>query len=130
MFKRLLVPVDGGELSARAMHASIELASALGASVVGFIAEPFASLDSAAFAHARGVLAQFERLAGEAGVPFASHSTQASHIDDAILDAAREHDCDLIVMATHGRGALGRWLWGSCTTQVAARCGLPLLVLR
>jgi len=130
MFKRLLVPVDGGELSGRAMRASIDLASGLGASIVGFIAEPFASLDSAAFAHAHGVLAQFERLAAEAGVAFASHSTQASHIDAAILDAAHEHRCDLIVMSTHGRGALERWLRGSCTTQVAARCRLSLLVLR
>ena len=130
MFKRLLVPVDGSELSPRAMSASIELARGLGASIIGFIAEPFTRLDSAAQTHAGAVLAQFERLSRQAGVPFASHSTQASHVEEAILETAREHGCDAIVMVTHGRGRLGEWLFGSCTARVAARCPLPLLVVR
>ena len=40
MFKHLLVPIAGDDLSPRAMHASVELAHKLGASITGFIAEP------------------------------------------------------------------------------------------
>jgi nucleotide-binding universal stress UspA family protein len=129
MFKRLLVPIDDSEVSPRAMRSSIELARRLGAGIVGFIAEPFGPDDRAAAAHADGVLAGFARLAHEAGVPFASHGTQACHVEEAILDAAREHDCDMIVMVTHDRGWLARLLQRSCTRQVAARSRVPLLVL-
>jgi len=131
MFKRLLVPVDGSdELSPRAMSTSIELAQRLGASITGFIAEPFGAHDAAAAAHASKVMARFARLSCAAGVPFASHSTQACHIDAAIVEAASEHGCDVIVMTTHAHGLLGRWLHGSCTERVAARSRLPMLVLR
>jgi nucleotide-binding universal stress UspA family protein len=135
MYEHLLVPVDGSELSDRAMTASIELARKLGARITGFMAEPYATpppgigLDQAAQDHTRAVLSRFERLCGEAGVAFASHATQASHIDDAIIDAAAEKGCDMIVMVTHGRGALGELMWGSHTKNLLSRCKVPLLVL-
>ena len=144
MYEHLLVPVDGSELSDRAMNASIELARKLGARITGFIAEPFAAPppgiglgygaavtqhDQAVQTHARGVLAKFEQLCGEASVPFAPFITQASHIDDAIIEAAREQGCNLIVMVTHGRGALGELMWGSHTKNLLSRCKVPLLVL-
>ena len=40
MFKHIFVPVDGSELSSRAMDASLELAMKLGARVTGFVCEP------------------------------------------------------------------------------------------
>ena len=144
MYEHLLVPVDGSELSDRAMTASIELARKLGARITGFIAEPFATPppgvglgygsavrqhDQVVQAHARGVLSKFEQLCGEAGVLFAPHITQASHIDEAIIDAARARGCDMIVMVTHGRGALGELMWGSHTKNLLSRCKVPLLVL-
>ena len=43
MYEHLLVPVDGSELSDRAMTASIELARKLGARITGFMAEPYAT---------------------------------------------------------------------------------------
>jgi nucleotide-binding universal stress UspA family protein len=144
MYEHLLVPVDGSELSDRAMTASIELARKLGARITGFMAEPFATPppgiglgygaavtqhDQAAQGHTRTVLARFEQLCAEAGVAFESYATQASHIDDAIIDAARDKGCDMIVMATHGRGALGELMWGSHTKNLLSRCKVPLLVL-
>jgi nucleotide-binding universal stress UspA family protein len=129
MFKRLLVPIDDSEVSLRAMQASIELARCLEAGIVGFIAEPFAAGDRAAARHAGRVMSRFARLSREAGVPFTSHGTQASHVDEAILEAAQAHGCDMIVMATHDRPWLSRQLHPSCTRRVAARSPLPLLVL-
>ncbi len=144
MYEHLLVPVDGGELSDRAMSASIELARKLGAKISGFIAEPFATPppgiglgygaavtqhDRVVQSHAQAVLARFGRLCGEAGVPFAPYCTQASHIDDAIIEAARELGCDMIVMVTHTRGALGELMWGSHTKNLLSRCQVPVLVL-
>jgi len=146
MFKRILVPVDGSELADRAIQASLGLAAPLGATVVGYVAEPMPQLpavgrppsavarenalhDQRTEAHAHQVLARFESLAKEAGVRFEGHFEQAPLVDQAIVDAAEAKGCDLILMVTHGRGAFGEFLFGSHTKAVLSRCKLPLLVL-
>ena len=75
------------------------------------------------------MLARFEQRAAEAGVSFTSHYTQSNNIEDAILAAAAERGCDLIVMATHGRSGFGELLWGSHTKNLVSRATVPLLVL-
>jgi nucleotide-binding universal stress UspA family protein len=62
-------------------------------------------------------------------VSFSGHHAQALRVEDAIIDAANEHGCDMIVMATHGRGTFGELLFGAHTKGVMARSKLPLLVL-
>jgi nucleotide-binding universal stress UspA family protein len=147
MYKRILVPVDGTELSERAIQASVDLASQLRATIVGFVAEPMAPLpttpraqalyeqdlvehEAMTAAHARPVLARFEAAAAAVGVPFEGHFDQVPNVDKAIIAAAESHDCDMIVMVTHGRGAFGEFLFGSHTKAVLAGSRLPLLVLR
>ncbi len=146
MFKHLLVPVDGSELSERAIKASVELAQQLGASITGFVAEPLAPLptpgrqvsalrqealehDAMTAAHAKEVLARFEAEAQRAGVPFIGRHAQVPRVDRAIIAAAESQGCDMIVMVTHGRGAFGEFLFGSQTKAVLAGSSLPLLVL-
>ena len=46
MIKRMLVPIDGGDLAPRTIEASIALAKQLGAAIVGFVAEPPVPLPS------------------------------------------------------------------------------------
>ena len=94
MYRHLLVSVDGGGLSERAMTASIELAKKLGASITGFVAKPFAPPASMADAHrcrgvvdahgaqvqahAQKIISRFEKLSREAGVPFAGCGRKAA----------------------------------------------------
>lgn len=144
---RILVPVDGSDLTDRAISASVGLAQQLKASLVGYIAEPQAPLptsprtqallqDSLAAheaevkSHAEPVLARFREAAEAAGVPFDGVFDQVPRIDRAIITAAESHGCDLILMVTHGRGAFGEFLFGSQTKAVLAGSKLPLLVLR
>lgn len=146
MYQRLLVPVDGSELSARAMQKSIELARQLGAAITGFVAEPVGPSPSPgmraravvetitvheerAAEHARRVLRDFERHAQHAGVSFEGDFSHAHNVDVAIVHAAEAHQCDMIVMVTHGRGSFGELLFGSHTKAVMQRSRLPLLVL-
>jgi nucleotide-binding universal stress UspA family protein len=146
MFKHLLVPIDGGEFSDRAMQSGIDLARQFGASITGFIAEPPAPPPSSGYGalhtlremreydaqsqrHARDVLAAFERRADAAGVPFQGFYAQSGRIDEAIVETAKQHGCDIIVMVTHGRGRFGGLLFRSHTHGVMARSTLPLLVL-
>jgi nucleotide-binding universal stress UspA family protein len=63
-------------------------------------------------------------------VAFSGQFRTTDAVDDAIVNAAIEYGCDLIVMVTHGRGVFGELLFGSHTKNVLARSKLPLLVLR
>ena len=145
MYEHLLVPVDGGDLSQKSMDHAIGLAKMLGARITGFTAEPplpVMVVETAAVAydvetfqeherrceeHARELLGGFAEQARHAGVEFDGQFVITDNVEQAIVDAAREHACDLIVMATHGRGAFGELLFGSQTKNVMARSKLPLL---
>ena len=156
MFKHLLVPVDGSELSVRAMTSSIELAQKLGARITGFVAEPdlpmstistnpsvfteqVKSHEAKSEAHAQAVLHKvadvavttmgFQTLCGEAGIAFSADHTTTQQVDRAIVEAAERAGADLVVMVTHGRGVFGELLFGSHTKNVMTRSKLPLLVL-
>lgn len=147
MFKRILVPVDDSELSEKAIQVSVSLARQLGAALTGFVAEPLPPMvsgpyprsqmlqesqehDAMTAAHARLILQRFEACALAAGVPFDGYHDQVPQVSHAIIAAAEARGCDMIVMATHGRGAFGEFLFGSETKAVLAGCKLPLLVLR
>ncbi|MCK6426788.1 MAG: universal stress protein [Burkholderiaceae bacterium] len=146
MFKHLLVPVDGSELSQRAMTSSLELAKSLGAKVTGFVVEPDLPMstistnptvfteqvrahEAKSEAHANAVLRKFETLAQEAGVSFAADHTSAGQVDRAIVEAAERVGADLILMVTHGRGAFGELLFGSHTKHVMSMTKVAVLVL-
>jgi nucleotide-binding universal stress UspA family protein len=143
MFHHLLVPIDGSDLSEQAIEVSVDLARRLGAAITGFVVEPDAAAaaaagisasdlkaaDVAAAAHATGLLSQFGARAKLAGVRFHPHFVRTDSIDEAIIQAAADKQCDLVVMVTHGRGAFGEKLFGSHTKSVMSRSKLPLLVL-
>jgi nucleotide-binding universal stress UspA family protein len=146
MYKHLLVPVDGTELTDKAMRDSIELATRLQSKITAFVAEPtpplptigntpqmiekaYESHDQRTTDHATEVIRKFKTAAREAGIKFSGHYVQAHNVEDAIVAAADEHGCDLIVMVTHGRGLLGELMFGAHTKGVLARSKLPLLVL-
>ncbi len=146
MFQHLLVPIDGTELSEQAQQASLALAARLGARITAFVAEPMAPLPHMGSnpstyrreadehlqrteAHAHEVLTRFRGRAEEQGVPFIGRFERTDAVDDAIAKMAAEAGCDLIVMATHGRGVFGELLFGSRTKSVISRSRVPLLVL-
>lgn len=146
MFQHILVPIDGSDLSERAADSSLALAAKLGARITGLVAEPMPPMPhmdttgsaytseaedhrSRTDSHARAALKRFADRATEFGVPFQGKFQRSDAVDDAIVAAAVEFGCDLIVMVTHGRGAFAELLFGSHTKNVLARSKLPLLVL-
>jgi nucleotide-binding universal stress UspA family protein len=146
MYKKLLVPIDGGDLTERAMAQSIDLARQLGASITAFVVEPEMPLpnpgtrpvsyhrqmsehETRTDSHAMELLSRFGQRAQAAGVGFSGRHTRTDQVDSAIAQVANELECDMIVMATHGRGAFGELLFGSHTKSVLAKSKIPLLVL-
>lgn len=147
---KILVSTDGSELSVKAIHTAVELAAALKGSVVGMTAvgayeyAAFAdygefgeteSRDESRFDTEQGAAANdrlnvVERAARAAGVPYELVMSRATPPWKAILDAARANDCQMIVMASHGRSGLGALLLGSETQKVLAHGDRPVLVIR
>jgi nucleotide-binding universal stress UspA family protein len=144
MFKRILLPIDGSELSLRAVDIGVELAAKLGASVYAFhvIAPLPASAYAAEFiqvdpeytieasAAAERYLAEVHQRAKAAGVPCNSSYQTDSRPYSAIVEVARKHECDLVVMASHGWRGFDRLLLGSETHKVILNGEVPVLVCR
>ncbi len=145
MFKTILLPSDGSEMSKAAAVAAIELARTLGASLVAMsVAEPYpyspyvefgAVIDVQLYADAMQALAharvqEIAAAAAAKGVPCTTHVSTSFSPSDEIVDMAQLYKCDLIFMATHGHGGLQRLLLGSQTQRVLAHATMPVLVFR
>ncbi|HEY8327363.1 MAG TPA: universal stress protein [Rhodanobacter sp.] len=145
MFKHILLPTDGSELSLRAIDTGIELAARLGARAHAFhVIAPFpASTYFAGFvlanepaytqeanANAERYLADVRQRAEAAGVSCESSCEVDARPYSAIVGAARKHQCDLIVMASHGWRGFDRLLLGSETHKVILNGDVPVLVCR
>jgi nucleotide-binding universal stress UspA family protein len=145
MYKRILVPTDGSDLSGQAVAAAIDYAHCAGATVVAFsVAQPYPMLpavdgammidpviDSAELQKlARQAVDAVARTARAAGVACEAHTTLSFLPYEEIIRAAREYGCDVIFMASHGRRGLSRLLAGSQTQKVLAYSNIPVLVLR
>lgn len=146
MFKHILMPTDGSQHSERAIERGIELAKLCGARVTGIHVVPDynvllayeASFDTTtqkaiedeARERALTFLSFVQRAADAAGVPCETMVATNDHPYDAIVDAANERKCDLIVMTSRCRKGLGALLMGSESSRVLHRASIPVLTFR
>ena len=145
MYKRILVPTDGSPISSAAADGAIQLARACGSELIAFsVATPHAysggavgGLVSGAGPQVDLLLEQAERLAAgvaeraqAAGVPCTTLTTYSLSPGEAIVDAARDRNCDLIVMGSHGIRGLTRLIVSSVTQHVLAYSEVPVTVFR
>ncbi len=143
MFKHILLPTDGSDLSVRAVDTGIELAAKLGASVHAFhVIAPFPGIiwfaeiiqtDEETYTReatttAERYLEDVRRRAEAAGVPCQSSYSIDLRPHQAIVAEAERQHCDAIVMASHGWRGVDRLLLGSETNKVLLECSLPVLV--
>lgn len=139
MFKHILVPVDDSDLSRHAAQVAIDMARACNASVTALSvelperAEPYiwssrGRRAGEGSANIDRCLTGIQEAADVVGVPCTCSRMQAGEPWDAIVQAAREKDCDLIVMGSHGRRGVTRLLLGSETQAVLSHTGIPVLV--
>jgi nucleotide-binding universal stress UspA family protein len=145
MFKHILIPTDGSELSRKAVLYGVQLAKQLGAKVTALtLTEPYrvASMDAVLVSvgedeyeeESRRVsdqaLEQVKMAADAAGVPCEAVRQVHDQPYRAIIDVAHARDCDLIVMASHGRRGVSALLLGSETVKVLTHSTIPVLVYR
>ncbi|HTV84634.1 MAG TPA: universal stress protein [Dyella sp.] len=145
MFKNILLPTDGSDQSLRAAQLGIAIAKQLGARVHAYhVLAPLAAIAyfsdsirhspedyrSEAVSRAQRQLDAIEALAKEADVPFDGGYTFDKRPYAAIVGAARQFDCDLIVMGIHGHTGIDRLVMGGETNKVLSCSDIPVLVCR
>ncbi|MEB3316611.1 MAG: universal stress protein [Cyanobacteriota bacterium] len=146
-YQHLLVPSDGTRLSDQALAQAITLAKALGASLtllhvqpplpvsllgMGDMLDPATveSLSRAAASDSRRILEEARAAAAREGLEIQTEVLKQDLPHRAIVEAAKRHGCDLIVMASHGRRGLSSLLLGSETQRVLLHASVPVLVVR
>ena len=145
MFKHILIPTDGSDLSRKAVLYGVQLAKLSNAKVTTItVRAPYAvtSMDVIAVVgsqeqyetearqYAERALTQAEMAAQAAGVPIETLQEVHDQPFRAIIDSALANKCDLIVMASHGRRGVSALLLGSETAKVLTHSTIPVLVYR
>jgi nucleotide-binding universal stress UspA family protein len=141
MYRKLLVPLDGSELSESILPQAVAVAKPAGAEIVLFrVHEPLErgvretmgedlaqKLDAVNQEELQNYL---DKIAGDLinqGLK-ADIATAEGRPAEAIINYAATHAVDLIVMATHGRSGLTRWAFGSVADKVLRRSPVPVLL--
>jgi nucleotide-binding universal stress UspA family protein len=127
MYRHILIPTDGSELAEIGVAHGLALAKSVGAKVsVIYVVEPLLAI-TGDFA---SVLDRAETAAREAGVSCEIIQVENMQPHQAIIAAAEDKGCSLIVMSWHGRSGLSTLLIGSVTNKVLTHAKTPVLVCR
>ncbi len=147
MFKHLLVPTDGSQLSEETIRRAASFAKEAGARITFFYAKPELptflqnegvlvealsgeQLAKAAEDHAQRILGFVDSVCEEAGVTYSKLCSSNDTPSHGIIAAATDNGCDLIFMASHGRRGISSLLLGGETQKVLTQTKIPVLVYR
>jgi nucleotide-binding universal stress UspA family protein len=151
MYKRILVPTDGSECSEQGVRHAVKLASRIGATLhFLYVVEPLPAAAAGGLGPDGGIgLAYYaddyfkaarqagtaaldaaRRLARRANVRATGEVAGPANPSNTIIRTAQRRRADIIVMASHGRSGLQRFVLGSVTEGVMRLSSSPLLVVR
>jgi nucleotide-binding universal stress UspA family protein len=150
MYNHILISTDGSEVAQKGVDHGLALANSLKARVTiimaterfplyahagiagGYVPGPaeMAQFLTGQKETADSVLGAVKVAAENLGVPADTVHVPEAHPAEAIIDFAKSGDCDLIVMASHGRRGIRKLVLGSQTSEVLADSPVPVLVVR
>jgi nucleotide-binding universal stress UspA family protein len=142
--RNIAITLDGSELSERALEPGLELAQRLHADVTLLRCVPYAAIDGTLDEIERGLGRRMQQdLIDEAADYLTARSASYARSGvaiktevrvgpaaDNIYEFVETYHTDLIVMATHGRTGVQRWVYGSVTEKVLHSVKTSLLVVR
>lgn len=147
MYKKILIPTDGSDLSNATAIAGVEFAAQIGAEVAGLFVAPecqyavYGEIIPSAYPAedeyrasmaktGQACLQIIDNAAQKAKLAFTGMTLFSDATARCIVETAKNTHCDLISMGSHGRGGWGHLLLGSVTSSVLAECTVPVLVHR
>jgi len=141
MFKKILVGVDGSEVSKSAFRRAIDEAKAWNVDInVIYVIETgmlssipadntLEAIYSLLETEGKNIIDECQKLADEAGIKVIPHIRQG-HAGNEIIETAEEIDADLIILGSHGKSELDRILLGSVTAHVVRHSRITTMVVR
>ncbi len=147
MFKNILIPTDGTEFSEKVIADGVTLAKTLGARITVVHVLPAYEINLLGdlgpadeevlqkikdTARAAGIkhVDRMEAFAKSQNVPLDRQLLESDNPWTGIIDTAKKKNCDLIMMAAHGRRGLSALVLGSETNKVLTHSTIPVLVYR
>ncbi|MGB9739684.1 universal stress protein [Chloroflexus sp.] len=145
MYRHILVPLDGSPLAEQVLPHVHALAADEGTKQITLLrAVPPIFTTSVDYSGMLATTADAISVMEQEAMEYLQHIAKQFqgegykvHIEisalppaEAIIDYAAHHDVDLIVIATHGRSGLSRWVFGSVTQKVVQVAPTPVLVIR
>jgi nucleotide-binding universal stress UspA family protein len=142
MYKKILVPLDGSELAKKALDEAERLAKCFDAEIILFEVIPFMPIygspelvtplivDEKQKESAQKYLTHLAEELKKRDIEVTTRVRTGQQVALEIIEFAKESGADLIVMCTHGRSGISRWLLGSVALKVLAHAGAPILLIR
>ena len=142
MYKKILVPLDGSELAKMALDQAEKLARTFDAEIILFQVVPFMPIygspelvtplivDEKQKEAAEKYLVNLGEELKKRGLRVAATVRTGQQVAVEIIDFAKEAGVDLIIMCTHGRSGISRWVMGSVALKVLTRAETPILLIR
>ncbi len=147
MYQKILVPLDGSELAECVLPHVESIARGCGVQNVIFlrVVEPFympSGGDGVSFSDKDIKRINSEnRTAAESYLSQLASRTKYDRVNvqsevitgkaaDSIAEYVTKNEVDLIVIATHGRSGVSRWVWGSVADRVLRSACVPILMVR
>jgi nucleotide-binding universal stress UspA family protein len=141
MYKKILVPLDGSELAEKALEHAEKLAETFDAEIILFQVVPFMPIyvvpelvtpfvvDEKQKEAAERYLTNLAEELKKRGFKVTAMVRSGRQVAVEIIDFAKETGVDLIVMCTHGRSGISRWVLGSVAHKVLTRAETPILLV-
>jgi len=142
MYKKILVPLDGSELAKAALVQAELLAKTFNAEIILFQVVPFMPIygspelvtplivDEKQKEAVETYLATLAEEFKKKNLRVTAVTRTGQQVALEIIDFAKEAGADLIVMCTHGRSGITRWVLGSIALKVLTRAETPILLIR
>ena len=149
MYKKILVPLDGSELAECVLPHVESIAKGCGVGTVMFVrvVEPvqiplgaektfafspkvWKQMESESIAAAKNYLSQLMNRVKYDGVNIQSEVLTGGRAADMIAGYATKGEVDLIIISTHGRSGITRWVWGSVADRILHSACVPVLMIR
>jgi len=148
MYRKILVPLDGSALSELALPHAEELARQFNSEIIlirvcqsvatplelyptltGIPYDYYTELQVQMEKETRDYLIDLQKKLQLAGIK-CRHLALEGFVPDAILEVATREAVDLIVMSTHGRSGLSRWVYGSVAAKILQAAPCPIFLVR
>jgi nucleotide-binding universal stress UspA family protein len=137
-----MIPLDGSELATKGLVEAEKLAKCFGAELILFQVVPFMPIYGSPELVTPLIIDEKQKEAAEQYIANLCEELRkkdfkatgkvktGQQVAVEIIDFAKEHGVDLIVMSTHGRSGITRWVLGSVALKVLTRADTPILLLR